>query len=49
MITKAIDNVVIDHADGLHQGVADGGSDEFESPFAHIFAHGYGFRARGFI
>ena len=47
MITKAIDNVVIDHADGLHQSVADGGADEFKPPPAHILAHGKGLRARG--
>ena len=46
-MTKAIDKVVIDHADGLHQGVADGGSDEFESPLAHILAHYERFRAGG--
>ena len=46
-VAETIDNVVIDHADGLHQGVADGGSDEFESPPAHILAHGEGFRAGG--
>lgn len=29
--------MVVDHADGLHVGVADGGAEEFEPPFFHVF------------
>ena len=39
--------VIIDHADGLHKRVTNGGADKFKSPFAHIFAHGQGFRTCG--
>ncbi len=34
--------MVIDHADGLHEGVADGGADEFEAALFEGFAHGIG-------
>ena len=39
-MSEAGNEVVIDHSDGLHEGVADGGSYEFESPFLEFFAHG---------
>src|SRR5207237_4334805 len=43
-IPKAIHNVVVHHADGLHEGVADGRSYESEAAFLKVFAHGVGFR-----
>ena len=46
-MTKAIDGVIVDHADSLHQGVTDDGPNEFKSPLSHILAHGQGFRTRG--
>ena len=30
-VAEAIDGVVVDHAGGLHEGVADGGADELEA------------------
>jgi hypothetical protein len=30
--------MVVDHADGLHVGIADRGAEKFESPFFHVFA-----------
>jgi len=40
--------VVVHHARGLHEGVANRGADERESAFLQIFAHGVGLRgARG--
>lgn len=45
-MAEAIDDMVIDHADGLHQSVTDDGPDEFKSPSAHIRAQGQRFRAR---
>ena len=32
--------VVVDHAGGLHEGVADGGTDEAEAAALKVFAHG---------
>jgi hypothetical protein len=34
--------VVVEEADGLHEGVADGGADEFEAAFFEVFAHLFG-------
>lgn len=42
-MAEAICGVVIDHADGLHEGVADGGADEAEAAFFQVFAHGVGY------
>jgi hypothetical protein len=38
-ISIAIHKMVIDHAYGLHQGVADGGAHKVEAAFFKIFAH----------
>ena len=37
LISKTIDDVIVDHADGLHEGVADSGADKVESAFFQIF------------
>ena len=47
LVPKTINGVVIDHTDGLHQGITDGGSHKFKASFAHILAHGQGFGTRG--
>ncbi len=39
-VAEALDQVVVDHADGLHEGVADRGADELEAPTLQVFAHG---------
>ena len=39
--------MVVDHADGLHEGVADGGADEFEAAFFQVLAHRVGLLGRG--
>jgi len=36
--------MVVDHADGLHEGVADRAAHELESPASQRLAHGVGFR-----
>lgn len=41
-VAIAVLGVVHDHARGLHQGVADGGTDEGESGFFQAFAHRQG-------
>lgn len=41
-MAKAIGGVIVDHADGLHKGVADGGADEFEAALFHVLAHRVG-------
>ncbi len=41
-VTVAVLSVVHDHARGLHEGVANGRSDEGESGFFQGFAHGFG-------
>lgn len=43
-MAEALDRMVVDHADGLHERIADDGADEGESPFFKVFAHGVGFR-----
>src|SRR5476649_55116 len=46
-VTKASDQVVVDHAGGLHVGVADGRADELETAIEQVLAHRIGFgRAR---
>ena len=37
------DEVIVHHAGCLHEGVADGGTDEFESAPQQVAAHGIGF------
>ena len=36
----AANHVIVDHADGLHEGVNDGGADEFEAAAEKFFGHG---------
>ena len=38
VITEATDKVVVDHAGGLHVGVADGRADETQAALAEVFA-----------
>lgn len=38
-VAKAIDQVIVDHADGLHKSIANGGADKIESPFLEVLAH----------
>ena len=38
-MAEAVEGVIIDHPYGLHEGVTNGGSDEFESALEQIFAH----------
>src|SRR5437867_7725480 len=40
---KAIDEVVVDHPDGLHKGITDGAADEAEAAALEVFTHGVGF------
>ena len=42
-VAKAIHEMIVDHADGLHEGVANGAADKLEAAFLEIFAHGLGF------
>ena len=46
-VPKAVDQMVVDHADRLHERVADRGADEFEAPAFQILAHRVGFRRVG--
>ncbi len=39
--------MVIDHADGLHEGVTDGGADEAEAALLEVLAEGIRFRCGG--
>lgn len=39
MVGEAIGGVVVYHADGLHEGINDGRSDELETHFLEIFAY----------
>src|SRR5205085_4440377 len=49
-VARAGDEVVVDHASGLHQGIANCRTDELESAPQQIAAHRIGFRgARGHI
>ena len=36
--------MVVDHAHGLHEGIANGGADEFEAPCLQGLAHGFALR-----
>ena len=46
---KAVDGVIVDHAGGLHMGVADGRADELEAALVQILTQRIGFRAGGRI
>ena len=46
VVPRAGDEVVIDHAGGLHKGVADSGADECEAAFFERLAHGVGLGRR---
>ncbi len=39
--------MVVDQADGLHEGVADGGADEVEAAFFEVLAESVGFGGAG--
>src|ERR1700722_2953815 len=39
LIAKAVAGVVVDHAGGLHEGVADGAADKSEAAAFEVFAH----------
>ena len=39
-MSEADNEVVVNHSNGLHEGVANGRPYEFESPFLEFFAHG---------
>ena len=43
-MAEAINRMVVDHADGLHERIADDSADEGEPPALEVFAHGVGFR-----
>src|SRR5210317_944324 len=38
-VSKAVGGMIVDHADGLHESVADGRPDEIESTLLQVFAH----------
>jgi len=42
-ISKAMDQMIIDHSGRLHEGVADCRADELEAAFLEGFAHGIRF------
>ena len=46
-VAEAGGGVVVDHADGLHESVADGGADEAEAAFFQVFAYGVGYLGGG--
>ena len=39
-VAKALDKVIVDHPDRLHEGVADRAADELETSSLQILAHG---------
>ena len=43
-VSKAIGRMIVDHARGLHERVANNRADEFESPTFQILAYGVGDR-----
>ena len=45
--SKAAGNVVVHHADGLHESVADGGAYEAEAALFKVTGHCLGLRCRG--
>src|SRR5882762_3420406 len=42
-VAKTRNQVIVDHARGLHEGVANGRADEAETAFLEVFAEGVGF------
>src|SRR5947209_18477111 len=46
-VAEAIDGMVVDHPDGLHESVADGGTGELEAPALQVAAQGVGFGCAG--
>jgi hypothetical protein len=42
-VSRASDEMIVDHACRLHEGVPDRRADEFESAWQRIAAHGVGF------
>jgi len=47
LVTKADKQMIVDHANGLHEGVTDRRADKFESSFRKVSAHGVGFGRTG--
>ena len=43
----AADDMVVDHARGLHEGVADGGTHELKAGLLQGLGHGVAFRGLG--
>src|SRR6478672_2485371 len=43
--SKTVHHVIVDKADGLHEGVADGGAHEFEPSAEQVAAQGVGLRS----
>jgi len=39
LVSKTVGRMIVDHADGLHEGVADGRPDKIEAAFFQVFAH----------
>ena len=40
VMAEAHGDMVVDQADGLHERIADGGTDEFETSIQQVLAHG---------
>ena len=45
--SETVYDMIVDHADCLHEGVTDGRPDKFESSFNQIFAQGIGLSSTG--
>ena len=43
LVPEAAHQMIVDHPDSLHEGIADGWSYKTEAPLQQIFAHGVGF------
>ena len=41
LVSKTVGRMIVDHADGLHEGVADGRPDKIEAEFFQVFAHSF--------
>jgi hypothetical protein len=46
-VPETLDKMIVDHAHGLHEGVANGAANEFETPPFQVLAHGVRFRGFG--
>ena len=46
-VAKAIGRMIVDHARGLHERIADGAADKGESSSLEVFAHRVGFSRLG--